>query len=163
MTAVCLDGAEAEHDGSGNDGKRANDDFGDVLAACAFEFAKEGASPEDADDGKSVGDGPEHSGEDGDGNQMAVFGKIGKDIARALEHCGDGPASCKDSGDHAEGDGIGREAGVDELGGSFGSTEPDSGGEGAEDTEAVNRGKDYGRIGSSCGAHSIWDCPFLRP
>ena len=38
MRAAALDGAEAEHDGGGNDGQRAQDDLGDVFAARAFEF-----------------------------------------------------------------------------------------------------------------------------
>jgi hypothetical protein len=173
MTAAGLDGAEAEHDGGGNDGKGTEDDFGDVLAGGAFEFAEEKASPEDADEGvgvpegegdgeadvadgedcEGVGDGPEHSGEDGDGDEMTMLGEVGEDVARAFEHGGDGPARSEDACDHAERDGVGGKAGVDEFGGSFSGSEPDSGGEGAEDAEAVDGGKDDWRIRSSRCAH----------
>ena len=98
-TAACgplaVHGAEAEHDGRGNDGERAEHDFGDVLGARAFQFAEQQAAPEDADervgvpqgegdgqadvangeDRKRIGDGPQHAGEDGDGDEVLVFGR----------------------------------------------------------------------------------------
>ena len=152
-----VEGGEAEQHGGGDDGGGAENDFGDVARAGAFELAEEQAAPENADegvgvpdgegdgeadvadgeDGEGVGDGPQHAGEDGDGDEVAVAGEVGEDLARALEEGGERPAGEEDAGDHAEGDGVGREAGVDELGGGFSGAEPCSGGEGAEDAEVV--------------------------
>ena len=49
-----VNGAEAEHDGRGNDGKRAQHDLGDVQAAGALQFTEEQPSPENADERVSV-------------------------------------------------------------------------------------------------------------
>ena len=158
VRACAVDGAEAEQDGGGNNGQRTEDDFGGVFAACAFELAEEQAAPEDADegvgvpegkgdgeadvsngeDGEGVGDGPEHAGEDGGGNEVRVLGEVGEDLARAFEERGDGPAGSEDSGDHAERDGVGREAGIDELGRRFSRAKPYAGGESAEHADAVD-------------------------
>ena len=136
------------------------------LAAGAFELAEEQAAPEDADegvgvpqgegdgeadvangeDGEGVGDGPQHAGEDGDEDEVLVVGEVGEDVARAFEQGGDGPARGEDAGDHAERDGEGREAGVDELGGRFRRAEPDAGTEPAEHAEAMGRGEACGCI-----------------
>ena len=132
-------------------------------AARALQFAEEHAAPENADqrvgvperkgdrqadvadgeDGEGVGDSPEHSGKDGDGNQVPVFGQIGEDVARALQHGGHGPASGEDAGDHAERDRVRRQAGVDQLGGRFGRAKPHARSQPAQHAEAMNRGKDY--------------------
>ncbi len=123
---LAVNGAEAEHDRGGDDGERAEDDFGDVFGAGAFEFAEEHAAPEDADegvgvpqgegdgeadvangeDGEGVGDGPQHAGENGDGDEVLVAGEVGEDVAGAFEQGGDGPARGEDAGDHAERDGV---------------------------------------------------------
>ena len=107
VRAACVNGAEAEHDGCGNNGERSENDLGDVLAAGALQLAEEEPAPEDADegvgipkwkgdgqadvangkDGEGVGDCPEHAGENGDGNQVLVLGEIGEDLPRAFEQC----------------------------------------------------------------------------
>ena len=108
-----------------------------LTAAGSLQFAEEQPTPENADegvgiperkcdgqadiangeDGKRVGYCPQHSGEDGDGDEVAVLGEIGEDLARAFEQSGDGPARSEDARHHAQRDGVGRKAGVDELGG----------------------------------------------
>ena len=158
MRAGAVDGAEAEQDGGGDDGCCSEDDLGGVAGAGAFELAEEQAGPEDADegvgvpegkgdgeadvadgeDGEGVGDGPQHACEDGGGDEVRVLGEVGEDLACAFEKRGDGPAGGEDAGDHAERDGVRREAGVDELGGRFSRAEPCARAESAEDADAVD-------------------------
>ena len=78
--------------------------LGDVFAARALQLAKQQPTPEDAnervgvperkrdgqadvangEDGKRVRYGPQHSGQDRDGDEMPVLGEISEDLARAL-------------------------------------------------------------------------------
>ena len=142
-----------------DDGERAEHDLGDVFAAGALQLAEEQAAPEDADEGvgvpqgkgdgqahiangedsERIGHGPQHAGENGDGDEMPVLGEIGEDLARAFEQRGNGPARGEDAGHHAERDGVGREAGVDELGGRLSRAQPHSGCQAADDADAVDR------------------------
>ena len=177
--AAVLHGAEAEHDRGDDDGQSAEEDFGDVARAGAFQFAEEQASPEDADqrvgvpegegdgepdvadgeDGEGVGDGPEHAGEDGGDDEVPVAGEVGEDGAGAFEEGGECPAGGEDAGDHAEGDGVRREAGVDELGGGFRRAQPDAGGEGAGHAEGVcggEAGGGFGRVAHGAGSWGEW-------
>ena len=153
-----MDGAEAEQDGGDDDGHSAQHNLGDGAAAGAFKLAEKNAAPQQADqrvgvperegdgqadvangeDSERVGDGPQHSGEDGVENQMAVDGQIGEDVAGAFEQGGQRPAGGEDAGDHAERDGEGRKAGVDQFGGRLGRAQPHAGGESAGHADAVD-------------------------
>ena len=64
--------------------------------------------------------------------------EIGEDCARAFEQCRDGPARGEDAGHHAQRDRIGREAGVDELGGRLCRAQPDARAEPAEYAETMS-------------------------
>ena len=158
VLAVAVDGAEAEQDCGDDDGNGAEHNLGDVFGAGAFKLAEEQAAPENADKGvgvpegegdgeadvangeygERVGDGPEHAGEHGVENQMLVLGEVGEDVARAFEQGGQRPARGEYAGHHAERDGKGREAGVDQLGGGFRRAEPHPGSKGAGYADAVD-------------------------
>ena len=56
-----------------------------------------------------------------------------------LSSVGNGPASGEDARHHAERDGVGRESGVDELGGRLSRAQPYAGCKSADDADAVNR------------------------
>ena len=80
--------------------------------------------------------------------------QVGEDVAGALEQRGKGPARGEDAGDHAERDGEGREAGVDQLGGGFSRAEPDAGGEAADDAERMQRKAAAFPPDDRCDSHS---------
>ena len=159
---VCAGGAsvestEAEHDGCDHDGHCAEHHLGDVPSAGTFEFAEEYASPEqayervrvphgkgdgetdvaDGEDGEGVCDGPECACEECPDDEVFLVSEVGEDVRRAFEQRGKRPARGEDAGDHAERDSEGREACVDELGGSFCRAKPYARGEAADDAEAM--------------------------
>ena len=60
------------------------------------------------------------------GMRWLIFVEISEDLPRSLEESGNSPARREYAGHHAERDGIGREAGVDELCGRLGRAQPDT-------------------------------------
>ena len=161
MSAAAVDGAEAEHDGGGDDGECAEQDLGDVFRAGAFQFAEQQAPPEDADQrvgvperkrdreadvangehGEGVGHRPQHAGEYGDGDEVPVLGQVGEDAAGSFDQRGKRPSRREHSGHHAQARWRREKAGVDQLGGSFGGPQPDACAEAAENADAVHRSK----------------------
>ena len=182
VCTLTVNGAETEHDGGGDDGKRAENDFGDILAAGAFQFAEEEAAPENSDervgvpqrksdgetnvangeDSERVGNGPEHSGEDGDGDQVPVFGEIGEDLARTFEQRGKRPARGERHRPCRAEIAKGERPELTSFAGCFGGAKPDAGGEAADHADAVDGFDDRGLICPGCCAHAAVRLSFLR-
>src|SRR5579863_6054642 len=93
---------------------------------------------------------------------MLVLGEIGEDLPSAFQQSGHAPAGGEDAGHHTERDGIGRQAGVDELGGRFSGTEPYTRRQSADDADAVNGLDDGGRTGAGRFAHACWTSFSMR-
>ena len=62
---------------------------------------------------------------------------VGIDLRRATNECGHAPARKEYADHHDQGDKNRRDAGVHELGGSFGGAEPSTGSETAENAESL--------------------------
>ena len=159
----------------------AENDLGDVDAAGAFQLTEEQTAPEDADegvgvperkcdgetdvangeDGKGVGHGPQHTGQDRHGDEMRCLATNRRRPSGAFEERGNGPARGEDARDHAERDGEGGQAGVDELGGRLGRAEPYTRSKAAHDADAVHRFEDGLGIGAGRCAHAS-PCCFLH-
>ncbi len=144
--------ARAHHDGRG-----ASQNLHPLLRAGAPQFVEQQPAPKqshqavgvpqrkgdgeadvpDRKDGERVGDGPQHSGQDGPDDQVRLFLQVREDIAGALEQGRHGPAGHKHTGHHADRDHEGRKANCDELGWRFGGAQPGAGSQAADHTKLV--------------------------
>ena len=133
--------------------------LGDVLRLRALQFAEQQPAPQQPDqrvgvpqrkgrgqadvangeDGQRVGDCPQRAGEDRPDDQVLSCKQIGEDIAGSLEQRRERPARGEHAGDHAERNGEGREARVDQLGGRLGRAQPDARGQAADHAQPVQR------------------------
>src|ERR1039457_5201348 len=111
--------------------------------------------------GQCVGKTREAAGQNRDWDAVGVFGEVGENLTCALDQGGDGPPRREYACDHAERNCIGRETGVDELGGSFGSAQPYACSEAADHADAVDRFQYFGRVRPGQWTHLLWGCPFI--
>ena len=95
------------------------------------------ANVADGVDGECVGDGPHASGENGPDDEVRSLADVGAHVRGTANEGGNAPAREEDAEHHDEGDRDRRDVGIDELDGSFGASEPSSGGKSAEDAESL--------------------------
>ena len=85
--------------------------------------------------------------------------QVADDVAGALEQGGEGPARGEDAGHHPQRDGEGREADVDQLGRRLGRAQPHAGGESAGYAEAM---EGMGVLGGNGRVRVAWFCLQVR-
>src|SRR5579875_574990 len=166
-----MHGGRREHDGADDNGDGSAEDLGPAFGACAFQLMEEEPAPEQADEGvgvperkgdgkadvangedsQRVGDSPEGPGKDGPDDEVGTAAEVAEDVVGSFKGDGERPACDKDAEYHAERDGIGREAGGNELGGSLRPAQPCACSKRADDAQAMEGAKRALVPAGSCG------------